>query len=213
MKIKWGRLYKPDRRDKKFLMKPDLRLASQIPYKYWWVGQPLNQGSTPQCVGYSGYKYLTSFPVVNLPKFKPFDLYKRAKENDEWEGEDYDGSSVRGLFKWLNKAGYVSKYEWTFDVNILAAHILTVGPVVVGTDWLSGMEKPDSNGILSVQGHVLGGHAYLLFGCNQQKRMLRMINSWGNWGQNGRAWISYDDFQVLLNSQGEACVATEVKVK
>lgn len=212
MRRKWGRLYKADRRDRKFLMMPNMKLASKIPFRYWWVGQPLDQKSTPQCVGYSGFKYLTACPVVNKPPFSPSQLYKFAQQDDEWEGDSYEGSSVRGLFKHLNHAGYVSEYQWAFDVETIAAHILTTGPVVVGTDWLSDMEKPDSRGILNVDGYVLGGHAYLLFGCNQDKQLLRMINSWGVWGQNGRAWIRYGDFQYLLDAKGEACVATEVKL-
>jgi hypothetical protein len=71
MKIKWGRLYKPDKRDKKFLMKPDLEKAEGITYKYWWVGDPLDQGSTPQCVAYAGYKWLTAKPIENNPWWPP----------------------------------------------------------------------------------------------------------------------------------------------
>jgi len=66
------------------------------------------------------------------------------------------------------------------------------------------------NNILNVSGSVEGGHAYLICGANNKKRMLRMINSWGNWGQNGKAWIRYEDFQKLLDADGEACTAKEV---
>jgi C1A family cysteine protease len=37
-----------------------------------------------------------------------------------------------------------------------------------------------------------------------------MINSWDGWGENGMAWISFDDFEKLLKAQGEACTATEL---
>jgi len=213
-KIKWGRLYKPDKRDKKFLMKPNLREAALVSYRYWFTGDPLDQGSTPQCVGYSGYQYLRAGPIRNLKlPFTASQLYKLAQENDEWEGSDYEGSSVRGLMKGLNKKGYVTEYQWTWDVNVLAAHVLTIGPVCVGTNWLTNMVDVAPDNILDVSGGVEGGHAYLICGANQKKKMLRMINSWGkNWGQNGKAWIRYEDFQSLLDADGEACTATEVKI-
>jgi hypothetical protein len=213
-KIKFGRLYKPDPRDNKFLMKPNLKKAASISYRYWSVGNPLDQGATPQCVAYAGFKYLTAGPVKNVKlPFTPSQLYKFAQENDEWPGENYDGTSVRGLFKYLNKTGYVPKYEWTFDANVLSAFILTIGPVVVGTDWLSNMMDCPKSGILKVSGSVEGGHGYVLHGYNQTKKLFRMINSWGDWGQNGKAWIHLEDFQGLLGNQGEACTATEVLLK
>jgi len=210
-KRKFGRLYYPDKRDLKFLMKPDLKKASKIEYRYHYVGDPLDQGESPRCVGFSGYKYLTAGPVRNtkLP-FTAGGLYKLAQENDEWEGTNYEGTSVRGLFKYLNKAGYIQRYEWAFDVEVIAAHILTVGPVVVGTNWFEGMEKPDSKEVLEVSGGILGGHAYVLCGCNRKKKLFRMINSWGKWGSNGKAWIRFEDFKKLIEDEGEACVATEI---
>jgi hypothetical protein len=193
------------------LIKPDFKKAAGIDYRYWYVGPPLDQGSTPQCVAFAGYKYLTAGPVRNtkLP-FTPAQLYKLAQQNDEWPGENYDGTSVRGLFKYLNKAGYIPRYEWTFDIDTLIAQILTVGPLVVGTDWYSGMMEPDKKNLIHVTGSIEGGHGWVIHGCNKKKRLFRMINSWDGWGENGMAWISFDDFEKLLKAQGEACTATEL---
>lgn len=34
--------------------------------------------------------------------------------------------------------------------------------------------------------------------------------SWGkNWGDNGTAWIHWDDLSYLLKEGGEACIPTE----
>jgi C1A family cysteine protease len=39
-----------------------------------------------------------------------------------------------------------------------------------------------------------------------------MQNSWGKgWGQKGRAWITFNDLEALIEDYGEACVATEIK--
>lgn len=214
MNLKWGRLYKADSRDRKFLMHPDMKKAERVPYRYWYIGQPLDQRDTPACVGFSGYKYLTSGPVRNIKlPFSPNRLYVYAQENDEWPGEDYQGSSVRGLFKFFNKEGYTPKYQWTDKVETLVAQILTVGPVVLGTDWYDGMLETDSKGFIKPTGRVLGGHAYLTFGANQKQEKIAIINSWGpKFGLNGRAWIRFDDMQKLLDHDGECCIATEARL-
>lgn len=211
-KIKFGRLYKPDERDRLHLMAPNLIIAAQREWRYWHTGDPIDQGGTPQCVGYSGFKYLTSGPVrnTNLP-FTPTDVYHGAQKNDEWPGEDYAGSSVRGCFKWLRKEGYVSEYQWAWDVGTIAAQILAHGPVVVGTNWYEWMMQPNSIGIIKPIGNIVGGHAYVLCGVNKAKEKFRIINSWGaDWGNNGRAWIRFEDFQRLLDEDGEACIAKEI---
>lgn len=212
MKRVFARLYRKDKRDLLYLMKPNMKKAATITSRYWYTGPPLDQGSTPQCVAYAGFKWLTSSPVRNFPKFTPAYLYKQAQENDEWPGTNYDGTSIRGLFKWLNKAAYSPRYEWAFQADVVAAYILTVGPLVLGTDWYSGMMEPDSKGLIHVKGYSEGGHGYVACGCNNKSKLIRIINSWGDWGENGRAWMTFDDLQKLLDARGEACVATEVKI-
>ena len=67
--------------------------------------------------------------------------------------------------------------------------------------------------VLKPAGELRGGHAYVLNGVNVNKEMFRVKNSWSRrWGDKGRALISFEDMQTLLNQQGEACMASEVKV-
>ena len=217
---RFGRLHVEDERDKKFLLTPDLKRASGVTKRYWHAGRVLNQGSTPQCVAYSGYKYLTAGPVRNthLP-WKPAELYKHAQEHDEWPGDDYDGSSLRGLFKYLHKEGFVSEYRWGFDLETILSHVLTEGPLVLGSTWYSEMSTP-RNGFIMPQGRAVGGHAYVIIGANRNKKRkgatergaFRILNSWGrSWGQCGRAWMSFLDFEMLLEDRDvEACMAVEV---
>ena len=210
-KVAFGRLYKRDDRDLDFLIQPDIEKAAGINSRYWYVGPALNQGSTPQCVAFAGYKWLTAGPVRNTKMpFTPAQLYKSCQQNDEWPGENYDGTSVRGLFKFLNKSGYVPGYRWAPEVDILVAHILTSGPLVVGTNWYGGMMKPDAKGFIHPTGSLEGGHGWCVFGVNKKLKKLVMINSWGDWGNHGRAWITFDEFDYLLQKDGEACTATEL---
>jgi hypothetical protein len=119
---------------------------------------------------------------------------------------------VRGLFKWLNKAFYSPEYQWGFDLDTVIAQVLTVGPVVMGTNWYTGMMDTDSKGFIHITGQIEGGHGWCLHGANKNLKKARMINSWGidDFGQKGLAWISFDDLERLIGEEGEACIATEV---
>jgi hypothetical protein len=216
-----GRLLSKDDRDHKFML-PHRPEAGAKAFQYWTPGPVLDQGATPQCVGYSGYGWLTAFPVSNRPPFTPTDLYHFAQQEDEWPGEDYEGSSVRGLFKALKARGFVSEYNWALDVGPIIDHLLVVGPVVMGTIWTEGMFTADHAGFIDdIGGKVAGGHAYLLIGANRLKRAgphskgaVRVLNSWGpNWEDHGRAWLSFEALAWLLSQDGEACTAMELKVK
>ena len=215
----FGRLYKADEMDKKYLLRPDMARATAINQRFWYLGVALDQGAEPACVGYSTWKWLYGGPVKNraLP-FSPFQLYKEAQKWDEWPGDLYDGTSVRGAFKFLQNQGYVGSYNWAFDVNAVANYVLTVGPIVMGTDWLTGMMEPDQNMYIKATGIVEGGHAYLFCGLNRRRKnpdssvgAFRILNSWGPyWGAKGRAWITFNDVANLLaRADAEACAAVE----
>lgn len=214
-----GRLAKADPRDSAFrLMVPQPR---KLPTRRTWYSRGvLDQGGTSQCVAYSGVKYLTTSPVLNKPPFTPAELYVECQRNDEWPGEepDYEGTSVRALFKVLKRHGYIGEYRWTWKAEDVATHILLTGPMVLGTLWTRDMFMPDRAGFITPTGRSAGGHAYLAIGADLSKRCpdgsrgaITILNSWGaGWGANGRAHMSLKDLQTLLADDGEACVATEI---
>jgi hypothetical protein len=221
MKRTFGRLYAPDVRDMRYLIKPDVRKAAAINFRFWYPGPALCQGSQPACVGYSTWKWLYGGPIKNrIMPFSPYQLYLEAQKWDEWPGEGYDGTSVRGAFKFLENSGYVSEYQWAFNIGSVLAYVLTTGPIVMGTDWYTGMMDPGSGMYVKPTGVVEGGHAYLFCGVNRMKKnpdgslgALRILNSWGSsWGAKGRAWITFQDAAFLMaQPQAEACIAVEVK--
>lgn len=206
-----------DERDKNFLLKR-LPEAADLTHRYWTVQPALDQGSTPQCVGYGGFRWLTSYPIHNTPPFTPTDLYREAQKADEYPGENYDGTSVHGLFKVLKTRGYVGEYRWAFDIETIIDHLLVKGPVCIGTVWTMGMFAPDQEGYVDdIGGEIAGGHCYLLIGANRIKRSshgvgaVRFLNSWGvKWADHGRAWMSFAKLNWLLKQDAEAAAANEI---
>lgn len=217
-----GRLYLPDPEDHGYLMRNMVTTYEEAPlpvFKYYSSGPVMNQGNTPQCVEFSWNGWLMASPLRNKPVTPRTTIYCEAQAIDPWDGDctnpKYDGTSVRAGAKVLQGRGLVGTYLWAFTSADVANWILSgKGPVVFGTRWYQSMNETDKQGVLhvDVNSGLNGGHAYLCVGYNSRTRMFRFQNSWGTgWGQNGRFWMSADDVEILLQQQGEACTATEIK--
>lgn len=216
-----GRLPQPDTRNASYPM-PKLAVPSEVRRRHWHGGSVLDQLDTPMCVGFSGWQWLASGPVVNHPLFTPQDLYKWAQENDQWPGEDYEGSSTLGLMKALKSKNLISDYVWATDAETLMAWVLNKGPVLVGTNWYNDMFTPDKDGFLEPAGDMVGGHEWCIIGGDRDRKCkfdgstgaFRMLNSWGpKWGDHGRAWVSMKTMDRLIKEDGEAVTASEIKVR
>lgn len=213
-----GRKNKPDPRDHNFLIKNHFNMGVMnrptLTQKYWdpngWWG---DQGDSPLCVGYAWAHWIEDGPIGHpgaAPILLPTKIYEEAKKVDEWPGEDYDGTSVRGAVKYLRSIGWVRSYYWAFDLSTIVSYLLNCGPMVVGTYWYSNMLSPNRVGLVRASGEIVGGHAYVLNGIDLVSRRIRFKNSWGkSWGRVGHAYISFTDMARLISQQGEACVAVE----
>jgi C1A family cysteine protease len=209
-----------------YLLERQPEAAKGVVRRHWIApGVVLDQGDTSQCVIYACDKYLTSFPVRNKGFLSPKQrerIYKIVQTLDEWRGEAYDGTSVHAMFRWLHDQGFVAEYRWGFDCETVINHVLGTGPVEMGTNWDAGMSNPDRHGYIALNKDDIDdeGHAWTIIGADRERRnpdhtvgAVRMINSWGpTWGQGGRAWITFDNLDKLIKLQGEAAVATEIKV-
>lgn len=198
-------------------MAASLPVAPTRTYRYYYNGVRLDQGMSSACVGHGWTHWLTSSPIIQ--KARPwqdfaFDVYRTAQINDEWEGEEptYYGTSVRAGAKVLQAQGFITDYRWAFTADEILRAVLDIGPVVVGTVWTDGMFVPYPSGEIKPEGPEAGGHCYLIDGGNALTRRVRILNSWGNWGNKGRAWMSMASLEYLMGLDGEAAIATEVKV-
>jgi C1A family cysteine protease len=221
---KMGRLKAVDLRDHNHLLGAPKRMPSATS-KYWGHLPAMDQDDTSECVAFARTQLLTTGPVKNRRKRAErevneqfsHEFYAKCQAIDEWKDEPHDGTSVRAAMKVSQAEGWIGEYLWAYEMNPIIAHMLTVGPMQVGTLWTDGME-PDAKGFISATGIVRGGHSYLLDGINTKKRCsdgtvgaFRVLNSWGlNWGSNGLCWISFADFAKLLHEDGEAATAMEI---
>lgn len=213
-----GRLPAPDPRDHHYaLRKVAPKTTPRAVYRHWRTGAVLDQGSTSQCVAYSWTAFLHSSPLRTKIHLQPEEFYRAAQKVDEWEGENYDGTSVRAGAKVLQAEGHLAQYLWASRIDEICNWVLSAngGPVVMGTDWYEGMFHPDSKGRVKLYGPAAGGHAWIIYGYNQHTQQFHCQNSWGTgWGKKGKFRITLEDAEKLLQSYGEACTAIEqVKVK
>lgn len=216
----YGRRIAKDERDTGFPLQALVPVTPpERTYRYWWDGGwNGDQGATPQCVAYAWLHFLEDGPFTRAPRapgagpvVQPRTVYDSAQLVDEWEGQNYDGTSVRAGAKVLQSLGYISEYRWGWTLADLIDAVLNVGPVVVGTWWYTDMETPTPEGFVRVEGFRVGGHAYVVNGVNTRRGVARIKNSWGTgWGLGGRAWIAFEGLERLIHEDGEVCLATEV---
>jgi len=178
----------------------------------WWTGGiVLDQGAEGACVGFGTTGEYGASPVRGkISNSLASSVYDRAKEVDEFEGVDYEGTSVRAGMLVGREKGWWTGFKWAFNTDELKTALHT-GPVVLGLEWREQMyEAP--KGIVSIDGPVVGGHCILLTGYtpnyNGRGPTFRWRNSWGpSYGLNGNGYIAVNDLdEVLFKTGGEAAV-------
>lgn len=149
-------------------------------------------------------------------------LYEMAKRNDEWPGEEYDGSSLRGAISGWKNMGVCKEDLWPYRVgsnkgsftiemardarnNTIGAYyrlkpvisdfhaaLNETGVIAVSAKVHKGWDDPE-NGIIDPHEKTEGGHAFVIVGYNDKGFWIQ--NSWGkSWGDNGVALWLYEDW-------------------
>ncbi|HUT23489.1 MAG TPA: C1 family peptidase [Sumerlaeia bacterium] len=150
-------------------------------------------------------------------------LYQMAKLHDEWPGDDYEGSSLRGAIKGWHNTGVCRRELWPDNVpanqdtldfrravdarnHTLGAYyrlrpslpdfhaaLNETGVLYVSAQIHQGWERADSKGVIKPDGAPLGRHAFAIVGYD--KRGFWVQNSWGkSWGKNGLGLWTYEDW-------------------
>lgn len=205
-----------DPKSRAFLSR-DLLEADPITTKVWPLSICLDQGNEGACVGFGFSHELAAepAPVPGVTNEKAIALYKRAQDLDEWPGNKYEGTSVLAGAKACQEGGFLDAYFWATSALEVAQAISHIGPVVIGVDWLTGMEEPDAVGFIHAVGSKRGGHCVCLHGVFNKEGTIwfRGQNSWGTaWGDKGGFFIALSDLQVLVDSQGAFCVPTSREI-
>jgi hypothetical protein len=174
----------------------------------WTCDTYLDQGQEGACIGHAWAHEIAARPNVHkVDSQLAHDLYRRARQLDQWPGENYSGSSVLAGAKATQEAGYLTEYRWGFGIDDLLATLAYHGPVVLGINWMTGMWDVDDRGYIHATGSITGGHAILAKGINVKTESVILHNSWGrSWSVGGCAHISFTDLDRLLYDDGEACV-------
>lgn len=208
-----GRIHSPDERDADYPLRALIPENVASESRTWRVGggMPLDQGETSACVGFAFAGWLYTAPMQRIAHDpEPQRIYTLAQALDGFP-TPHDGTTVRAGCQALQNLGHIGSYHWAQSIEDVREYVLSVGPVVVGTDWLTSMDEPDERGVVTVGGEVRGGHAYLCRGFHGPARLYEFEQSWGDWGLGGRFFMHEADVAELLfgRGNGEACAAVE----
>jgi len=183
----------------------------------------LDQGNEGACTGFAVAAAINTQLQQSGRDIQvsPRMLYEMAKLNDEWPGESYDGSSLRGAINGWRNMGVCEDSAWPYSAtgnltikrakaarkNTLGAYyrvkpnitdfhaaLNEVGAIVVSAKTHQGWDKPKKGKILYPSTNTDGGgHAFVIIGYNPEGFWIQ--NSWSkSWGDNGVALWSYEDW-------------------
>lgn len=185
-----------------------------------------DQGTEGACVGFASSWAMS---ILNRQFYDAQWLYRLAQANDEWPGENYDGTSVRAGMDMLKTYGHkvawkgrnsphdirhgIESYHWARTVDEVRTAIDAGAPVVLGIDWYSSFDNPSIHrneswiGRSTSIGQLRGGHAICCYGASDRREAVKLVNSWGS--QFPTVWLGYKVLERLLAQGGEAAVITD----
>ncbi len=137
-----------------------------------------DQGSQGACVGFSTSRAMS---WLNRKKYDADWLYHVAQTADEWEGEDYEGTSVRAAAEVLRTIGH-KPY----------GRAINLADGIQAYRWIN-----DVNDVLN----VVGGEA-------KRRGAITWRNSWGTYYPQ-KVWLPAETAQRLIDEDGEVCVFTD----
>lgn len=183
------------------------------PVRWNLVGPVLDQGQLGACTGFATVTCLNHDPYGpvtpgKLDDAQAISVYSAATRLDAFPGNyppTDTGSDGTSAAKAAKKLGLIAGYLHITTPAALAS-ALTLGPVIVGTDWYESMFTADNAGKVTVDttSGIAGGHEYTLDEITADGHF-GFTNSWGvGFGIGGRFYIEQASFLALLAAKGDA---------
>lgn len=141
-----------------------------------------DQGQEGACVGFSLSRAMS---WLNRKSYDGFWLYHEAQKIDEWEGENYEGTSVRAACNVLKTVGHSRVYDGR-TLNPSEQH------GIQAYRWAT-----DINDVLNVVG-----------GIQKERGAITFRNSWGM-SYPHKVWLPAETAQRLIDEDGEVAVITD----
>lgn len=221
-----GRHVRHDPRSLRYLY-PAHEVAGLVSVRHKRVIPVLDQGDLGSCTGNAAEGCVGTEPlwsVIAAPE-RPWPedaakdeeqavaLYSAATRLDEFDGSyppDDTGSSGLAVAKAAKAAGLISGYTHCTSLDS-ALKALSQQPVIAGINWYDSFDYPLPSGFMTITtgAQVRGGHEICVDELDVDERRVWFTNSWGTgWGAEGRACLSWDDFERLLHEDGDVTVFT-----
>lgn len=200
-----------DPRNGQYRMQAKFGAGVELPLhsKTWLipVENRLDQGSEGACVGFAGAHCYGAEPLWQYITVKLARMfYKGAQKSDEWPGENYEGTSVNGLMKFLKLKGWVAEYRWINTLDELKRTLCFYGPVISGSVWKEGCFYPDAHGFINFEGKTEGGHAICICGIDVEEEYFLIQQSWGlDHGTKGQVKMRFVDMGQLIGTRPQIC--------
>lgn len=210
-----GRKVNHDPRSKGFPA-PAAGTARSVRYTHY--GPWLDQGHTNSCTGNALAQARNCSPShkARQPYKTEADAmrwYSRATQIDPFPGampDDDGGSDGNSVCKAAKEEGEITGWQHAFGIDHMIQTLQSKenggggGPVIVGTNWYESSFTLTPQGFLSVDGNVVGGHEWLVFGVNVPSKFLWAGNSWGDWGPlKGKFKVAFTVMDRLLREDGD----------
>jgi hypothetical protein len=145
----------------------------------WW--RFYDQGNEGACVGFSASRCMT---LLNRKRYDAEWLYHEAQRIDEWEGEDYDGTSVRAAMDVLRTTG---------------ARAIKRG---------KSADPSPAEGISENRWATTVEQVLQCLGMSPSASAIPLLNSWGREYPHV-VWLNVDALARLLHEDGEATLITD----
>lgn len=187
---------------------PDAILYSDLeeddgPYqkRSYRAGPITDQGREGACTGFGLLNWINGGPLMDTqPNQRGFEFYEWNKDNDEWPGDDYEGSSVSASCKQaIQRLGIAESAAVTSSFDEMVRWKQSgKGGILISTPWYEGMYRTDARGFIRPTGRHVGGH------CIWDRAITSWLsdiwyNSWGlGFGYKGNGWVAAEDKKYLI---------------